>query len=77
MKHEEPREPGLDESVAPMRRAATSPKALPEPAATLLLPAPDPASCGEPSYEEQDIDGYTIAEAHAALEAFKRRRQQA
>jgi hypothetical protein len=44
------------------------------PAAPLLLPPPNPAHHREPRYDEQDIDGYTIAEAHAALEAFKRKR---
>jgi len=70
MNHDKPQEPGLAK-----RADAPSLKALPEPAEPLLLPAPDPASCREPLYEEQDIDGYTIAEARAALEAFKRRRQ--
>ena len=44
------------------------------PVAPLLLPPPNPAQPREPRYDEQDIDGYTIAEAHAALEAFKRNR---
>ena len=72
MNHDKSREPDLAK-----RTSALSRKAQQEPAEPLLLPAPDPASCREPLYEEQDIDGYTIAEARAALEAFKRRRQQA
>lgn len=47
---------------------------LPPPAERLLLPPADPASSGERPYDEQEIDGYTIAEAYAALEAFKRHR---
>lgn len=57
------------------RHEAPGPMALPEPVSPLLLPAPDPASSSELPYVEQDIDGYTIAEAHAALEAFKHRRR--
>ncbi len=41
----------------------------------LLLPPANPAHSGEPLYVEQDIDGYTIAEAQAVLDDFKRRRQ--
>ncbi|ETW94094.1 MAG: hypothetical protein ETSY1_36380 [Candidatus Entotheonella factor] len=47
---------------------------MPSRAEPLLLPPANPAHNREPSYDEQDIDGYTIAEAHAALEAFKRSR---
>jgi hypothetical protein len=42
--------------------------------APLLLPPGNPEHNRELPYNEQDIDGYTIAEAHAALEAFKRNR---
>ncbi len=53
----------------------TSPDAVTPPAEPLLLPPANPADYREPCYDDQDIDGYTIAEAHAALAAFKRRRQ--
>ncbi|ETW94213.1 MAG: hypothetical protein ETSY2_50155 [Candidatus Entotheonella gemina] len=46
----------------------------PPSAEPLLLPPANPAYNRELPYDEQDIDGYTIAEAHAALEAFKRNR---
>ena len=71
MNQDKSQEPGLAK-----RADAPPPKALPEPEEPLLLPAPDPASCREPLYEEQDIDGYTIAEARAALEALMKRRRQ-
>lgn len=45
------------------------------PQGQLLLPPANPAYHREPLYDEQDIDGYTIAEAQAALDAFKRDRQ--
>jgi len=82
MNHDEPVEPAhvdMDRPLLP-RYATPSLAAFQDAVATppstepLLLPPGNPAHHREPRYDEQDIDGYTIAEAHAALEAFKRHR---
>ena len=57
-------------SVPASQEAGTAPPSK----APLLLPPGNSEHNRELPYDEQDIDGYTIAEAHAALEAFKRNR---
>jgi hypothetical protein len=82
MNHDEPKAPtraNQDRRLLP-RYATTSLATCQEagmtssPAKPLLLPPGNPAHGREPRYDEQEIDGYTIAEAHAALEAFRHRR---
>jgi hypothetical protein len=82
MKHdklEAPTPANMDRLLLP-RYATPSPAGLqdadtiPASKAPLLLPPGNPEQYRELRYDEQDIDGYTIAEAHAALEAFKRNR---
>ncbi len=82
MNHDEPLERPQAEIARPLLPCYATPSLTafpddipPPPAEPLLLPPANPAHHREPRYDEQDIDGYTIAEAHAALEAFKRRRK--
>lgn len=82
MNHDKPVEPTQADRDWPLlsRYATPFPAALQDASATppskepLLLPAGNPEHNREPRYDERDIDGYTIAEAHAALAAFKRNR---
>lgn len=63
----------LPRDATPSLQAPTDADTSP-PAEPLLLPPANPMHYREPDCDEQEIDGYTIAEAQAALDAFKRRR---
>jgi hypothetical protein len=84
MNHDDPVEPTQADMNRPLLPRDATPSlatfrdtgATPPSKKPLLLPAGNPEHNRELSYAEQDIHGYTIAEAYAALEAFKRNRNQ-
>jgi len=66
--------PLLPRFATPSGTAFQDADTTPPSKAPLLLPPGNPEHSRELRYDEQGIDGYTIAEAHAALEALKRNR---